>query len=70
MQIWCFLVFVYYMPKRLKTNTPRAKTPPIFLNKSVFKAGIKAAKPYHKKNSQIHQFAKDEGKVISLLLEV
>lgn len=53
-----------YMPSTLKTNTPIANTPAIFLNKSEFKAGMKTARPYHKKNNHTHQLAREEGRFI------
>ena len=56
------------MPITLKTKTPNAKTPAIFLNKSVFKAGIKVAKPYQRKNNHTHQLARLSGKFIFYLL--
>ena len=35
---------------KVKTATRRAKTAPIFMNISDFRAGTKADKPYHRKN--------------------
>lgn len=53
-----------YNPNTLNTNTPSARTPDIFLNRSLFKAGMKTDKPYQRKNSQIHQLAREDGKFI------